>query len=75
MKSAVCFQTKLAGKGEEHYTVHRLFFVEGLIIIDQLYKKFICPSHHGTDENQHVKEPEPLFFEVTLFTPPLKQEK
>lgn len=55
--------------------VNMVFFVEGLIIIDQQYQKFICSSHHGTDENQHFKEPEPLFSDVTLFRPSFKQEK
>lgn len=55
--------------------VNMVFFVEGLIITDQLYKNFMCSSYHGTDENQHFKEPEPLFSEVTLFRPSFKQEK
>lgn len=52
-----------------------VFFVEGIIIVNQLYKKFICSSHRGTDENQHLKGPEPLFSQVTPFRPPFKQKK
>lgn len=38
-------------------------------------KRFICSSLRGTDENQHLEEPEPLFSEVTLLRPSFKQEK
>lgn len=38
-------------------------------------KSFMCSSLHGTDENQHFKEPEALFSEVTLLRPSFKQEK
>lgn len=50
-------------------------FVEGLIITDQLYKKFMHSSHHGTDENQCFKEPDTLFSEGSLFKRSFEQEK
>lgn len=35
----------------------------------------MCSSHHGTDENQHFKEPESLFSDVAQFRPSFKQKK
>lgn len=69
IKSVLCFWTELSHKWKEHW-------VENTgVIIDQLYKKFMCSSYHGTDEDQHFKEPEPLFSEATLFRPSSKQKR